>query len=303
MPRALVEAETVAGAAGTPQAGGSIDASGFRHIRSVADAPAGLVSLQLDAAVLAHSRGPAQRFADVRLLDGADRQIPYLVERRDEPLRIDLALAPADTQVADLRRAPGRQLTLYEITLPSDDLPPSTLVLETSARLFRRTVRLGLERPPDRSHRDAWFQPLSSETWQHSDQDARARPLALRIDSLDATTLLLIVDEGDNAPLTITGAGLLLPSYRLRYYQPSGPALRLAYGRDDLQLPQYDLSLLAQQVMGASARDVVAGGETREDPAKRGSAFISPMMFWALLAGAVVVLTALIARLVRQGGA
>lgn len=300
--RALIESEPVPPgmSEGTPQTGGPIDAGGFRHVRSIADARAGLVSLQLDAAVLAHSRGPAQRFADLRLLDETDRQIPYLVERRDEPLRIDLALAPADTRVADLKPAPGRQLTLYEIALPYQKLPPARIVLETPARLFRRTVKLGIERPPDRAHRDPWFQLLASEIWQHSDQQAPARPLSLEVDSIDASTLVLIVDEGDNAPLPITTAGLLLPSYRLRYYQRSGPALRLVYGRDDLQLPQYDLALLAQQVMGASARDVAPGAESPVDSVPGGEGFISPVSFWVLLAGAVIVLTGLIVKLVKQ---
>lgn len=298
--RALIEAEAAGGEPGAPQPGGPLDLGGFRYLRPIPGAPPGLVSLQLDAAVLAHSRGPAGRFADVRLLDNGDRQIPYLVERRDEPLRIDLPLVAAETSVADLKRTPGRQRSVYRITLPYEDLPPATLVLETSARLFQRAVQLGIERPPDRSHRVAWFQQVASETWRHADQHTPARPLGLRIGSIDSSTLLLIVDEGDNAPLSINGARLLLPSYRLRYYQPESPSLRLAYGREDLQLPQYDLALLAQQVMGASTRDVVAATESPDGPAPGTGTFISPLTFWVLLAGAVVVLVGLIAKLARQ---
>ena len=54
----------------------------------------GLVALAIDAHALAYSRGPSQRFADIRLLDGSNQQIPYLVERRNEPLSIDLPLTP-----------------------------------------------------------------------------------------------------------------------------------------------------------------------------------------------------------------
>ncbi len=65
------------------------------------------------------------------------------------------------------------------------------------------------------------------------------------------TELVLVVDEGDNAPLPLTKARLLLPSYRLRFFHAGGTPLRLVYGRDDLQPPQYDLALLAPRVMGA----------------------------------------------------
>ena len=75
--------------------------------------------------------------------------------------------------------------------------------------------------------------------------------------------------------------------------------MRLAYGRDDLRMPQYDLALLAQQVMGASARDLRL--ETATDAATRtGNRLISPLTFWVLLGGAVIVLVGLIARLLKQ---
>ncbi len=69
-----------------PAAGAKLDVRQFRHSRTIPAGPAGLVALPLDAAVLAHSAGPDRGFADVRVLDSTGRQVPYLVERRDEPL-------------------------------------------------------------------------------------------------------------------------------------------------------------------------------------------------------------------------
>ena len=300
-PTALVETEVAAAAAAMPQPGGPVDARGFRHVRALAGASSGLVTLQLDAAALAHSRGPAGRFADVRLLDESNRQIPYLVERRDEPLQIELTLAPAESRAAELTRTPGRQLSIYEVSLPYADLPPATLVLETTARVFQRSVQLGVERAPDRSHRDAWFQVSASGAWRHADQQTPARGLSLRLNPAMGTELLLVVDEGDNAALPLSAARLLLPSYRLRYYQPVSGALRLAYGRDDLQRPQYDLALLAQQVMGAPAQELAPGPESRnESPAP--DRVISPLTFWILIGAAVLVLVGLIARLLVVRG-
>ena len=301
-PRALVATEAAASEsdAKMPGAGAPIDAGGFKHVRQITDASPGLSSLPVDAAVLAQSHGPGGRFADVRILDGQGRQIPYLLERRDEPLQIDVTLAPAETRLAELKRVPGRQLSVYRVTLPYRSLPPSTLVLETSARVFLRNVQLGVERPADRRRRDPWFEQLASATWRHADQERPARPLTLRIEQPDQTEVLLVVDEGDNAPLPITSARLLLPSYRLRFYHPPGGALRLAYGRDDLQSPRYDLALLAQQVMGAPARDVAAAAGAAPAVARDEPQLISPLTFWILLGAAVLVLIGLIARLIRQ---
>jgi len=300
-PKALLETEAISADDRTPEPGGTVDPGGFRNVRPLPGDPAGLVSLQLDAAVLAHSRGPAARFADVRVLDAADRQIPYLLERRDEPLQVELTLAPADTGAAELKRAPGRQLSVYKLSLPYPNLPPATLVLETTGRVFRRTVQLGIERAPDRRHRDTWFQVLASDTWRHADQQSPAPAMSLPIAPLEGTDVWLVIDEGDNAPLPITAARLLLPSYRLRYHQPAGGTLRLAYGRDDLQPPEYDFTLLAQQVMGAPARELTPGSESSQGAGPHRRELLSPVTFWFLMGGAVIVLLGLILKLVRQG--
>ena len=103
------------------------------HVQSppqAGDNVIGLFALPLDAHALAHSRGPGARFADVRLLDGSNQQIPYVLERRNEPLSIDLPVRPAsDVQAQELKSQPGsRQRSVYVVTLPYPNLPTSTLV-------------------------------------------------------------------------------------------------------------------------------------------------------------------------------
>jgi hypothetical protein len=75
--------------------------------------------------------------------------------------------------------------------------------------------------------------------------------------------------------------------------------LRLAYGRDDLAPPRYDLALLAPHVLGLSAREVTAAPEA-ELPGRTPSLLISRRMFWLLLAASVVVLLAIIGRLILK---
>ena len=295
-PRRIAERETTSAPTPIPQRGAVIGAGPFAFHRAIPDGAPGLAALVLDAAVLAHSRGPDAGFADVRILDQSDRQVPYLVERRDEPLTLDLSIETADPSIAELRPAAGRSRSNYLLTLPYTNLPSSRIVLETSARVFQRSVQLGAERQPDRHRRTAWLDVIASAAWVHVDRDDATATLTLPVDHPDATRLWLSVDEGDNSALPITAVRLLLPSYRLRFYQPGSDPLQLVYGRRDLAAPRYDLALVAPQVMGVEAREVTAAPETGAD-ARISPAFISPRVFWVFLAVTVVVLLGLIARL------
>jgi hypothetical protein len=295
-PRRIVEREPTSAPTPIPQRGATIGAGPFAFHRAIPDGAPGLAALVLDSAALAHSRGPDAGFADVRILDKSDRQVPYLVERRDEPLTLDLSIERADSTIAELRPAAGRTRSTYLLTLPYPNLPSSRIVLETSARVFQRSVQLGAERQPDRRRRTAWLDVIASAAWVHVDRDDATATLTLPVDHPDATRLWLSVDEGDNSALPITAVRLLLPSYRLRFYQLGSDPLQLVYGRRDLAPPQYDLSLVAPQVMGVEAREVVAAPETGSE-ARTSPAFISPRAFWVFLAVAVVVLLGLIARL------
>ncbi len=292
-----------------PGAGAVLDPDVFRYTRSLQFPPQpgdnviGLFALPLDAHALAHSRGPGRRFADVRLLNDSNQQIPYVLERRNEPLSIDLPVRPAsNVQAQELRSEPGsRQRSVYVVTLPYPNLPTSTLVVETSARVFQRTIRIGIDRPPDRNRREPYFDVRSGETWRHADEQTPARPLPLRVETMPETEILIVVDEGDNAPLPLTKARLLLSSYRLRFFHAGQSLPRLAYGRDDLQPPQYDLALLAPRVMGAMATEISAAPSANATPSSAAS-FGSPRTFWVVLTGAVLVLLALIVRLIRGQG-
>jgi hypothetical protein len=126
-----------------------------------------------------------------------------------------------------------------------------------------------------------------------------APALTIALPPLRVTDLSLVIDEGDNAPLPIRDATLLLPAYRLRFFRDGHTPLSLLYGRSDLAAPRYDLALLAPRLLGASAQDVVPGAE-------QGSSNVTgvtpTVVFWGALALAVLVLVVLIARLLRPDG-
>jgi Protein of unknown function (DUF3999) len=289
-PRARTAEDNAAGAAPPlPTIGAPVDPALFKYLRAIPAGDPGFIGLSLDAAVLSHSAG-ASAFADVRVIDASARQVPYLVERASEPLSIDLRLEPV----------PPAKPSVYRVAWPFEHLPSPRLVLTTSARVFQRAITVGVEREADRRHRDPWFEPLAQYAWTHVDQDHPAPALTLPLPSAEAKELFVLVEEGDNTPLPLTSARLLLPAYRLRLFRESGAALRLAYGRPDLAPPRYDLALLAPQLLGVAVTEVAAGGEEASRADSTTVALLSPRLFWGVLGVAVLVLLAMIARLLKR---
>lgn len=278
-----------------PMVGSALDDALFRYLRPIPPGAAGLVTIPLDPPALAHSRGGA--FADVRVLDAGGRQVPYLVERASEPLSLDLTIEPLATRPASLPS--DRRISVYRVRLPHEGLPGSRLVLTTSARVFTREVTIGLEHQPDRRNRDPWFETLATLNWAHADRELPAPALMMAVRPLEGRDVLVTVDEGDNSPLPLMSARLLLPAYRLRLFRERDAALRLGYGRDDLGPPQYDLALLAPQLIGAPATEVVPGAE-QASASSASIVLMSPRLFWGVLIVAVLVLVTLVVRLVRK---
>ena len=276
-----------------PTTGAAVDVSTFRFSRLIAAGAPGLTALKLDPAALAHGR-----FTDLRIATPDGRQVPYLVEKLDEPLTVPLAVLEKVTgEVPGIPPAAAGSRSIYRLRLPDSGLPAARLVLHTTARVFDRPVRVVVT-PDKNGRRDSSGNTVADARWQHADPDTSAPPLTLRIPSLPASTAWVVVDEGDNSPLPLTEPTLLLPAYRLRFFREADVDLRLLYGREDLDAPRYDLALLAPRLLGASAAEVTAGPEQALPEGKR--AQVSMSVFWGALVLAVVVLTILVVRLVRQ---
>lgn len=269
--------------AALPLVGATIDRKPFRYSRLVGSLPAGLTVLVLDADVLAHS----QSLDDVRLVDSNGKQVPYLLEKRDAPLTITLPVP---------RRAAGTATTsIYRFALPYDRFPSGTrLIITTSARIFDRSVTL--ERPADESHgRDPVV--LESAQWRSTDPESPVPALTFSAPLIGTSSVELRVDEGDNAPLPITSAQLLLPSYAIRFVS-SGTPLTLLYGDPSASAPRYDLALLASQLLSESAHEVSLAPttpRTNGEPTQRERA-----LFWSVIVAATIVLLITLGRLLSD---
>jgi hypothetical protein len=115
--------------------------------------------------------------------------------------------------------------------------------------------------------------------------------------------VVIEIDEGDNQPLPIERATLLVPSYAVRFFRSDAAPLQLAYGSETLAAPRYDLALLSPFVLGQRARTVEVGSEGGPGGGSSGDrlqTLVSPTIFWGALVASVVVLLGIVVRLVRR---
>ena len=287
----LTPSAAAGASAGLPVIGAPIDADRFRWSRTIADTSAGLATLPLDAAVLAHSR-----LVDIRIVDAQDRQVPYLFEHMSGPLDDTL---PALEKLPVEHTAGADVVSRYRIRLPFDSLAGARLILRTSARVFQRNVSIEVPALETQRRPPGTMIMATSAVWAHAEQETPALPLALELPRVGKDDAVLVIHEGDNTPLPLELPELQLPGYRLRFVSDGTGGLRLMYGRHDLATPQYDIALLAPRLIGVAASQVAMSAE--------GNALTPPTnaipvrIFWGALIAAVLVLLAIVARLVRAG--
>jgi len=270
---------------------GQLDLDRWSFRKPVGVETAGVQELELDLEVLAHAQ---PGFADLRLMVG-DRQLPYILERRSA-LR---ALKPIVRDADDLNKP---RHSRWSIQLPFSNLPVTRLSCTSPTALFRREVVV-YEEPLD-ARGGRYRRQLGRASWVQVPERAAA-PLTLQFEGTPITdTLYLETDNEDNPPLQLSGFELHYPVVRLFFKSNPGTDLFLYYGNDRVSAPQYDLQLVASQIIAAdkssaylgSAERLRAGGEPRMT-GKGG------ILFWGALVVVVVGLLFVITRLVPKSSA
>lgn len=232
-------------------AGAPLDRGDFRVARPLGDVKPGLVSLVLDADAAAHG------LDDIRVVDAHDQQIPYVVEARTTPVIVPLKIP---------QRTRDGSSSVYRFSLPYS----GKLELTTSASVFERNVTISGRRCP----------------WSNADPDKPAPPVDLNCRTTDVD---VVIDDGDNPPLPITSAKLLLPGYALRFTAPGGP-LTLLYGAS-IAAPHYDIALISSRLLAQPARELTLPPFARSEP------HVEKRVFWIAIVAAVAVLLAILGRL------
>lgn len=271
----------------------------FTWRRELTANEAGLVVLPLDVEVARATRS----LGELRLLDATSRQIPYLLETRPEPLVVPLAVTAASPT-----GSPDGRESRYRLQLAGGEhsglggLPASRLVITSGSPVFARRVRVEIADASGRSANGRAV--LATADWRHGDPSRSAPALVLPLpalpagpaEELGAVDVEVVVEDGDNAPLALRGAELLLPAYRLRFVHPGG-VVALLGGDSGLPAPRYDLALLGRRLLGTPARELALGPPQATGGAA--SATARTGIFWLALVAAVSGLLLLLGRLVR----
>jgi len=265
-----------------------VDAWRWRRSVQVPPSPEGLVRIRLEPEDLAQARDDR---SDVRVVDGAGRQWPYVFAPATE--RADVAL-----RVEGPRTKDGR--STWRFVLPVEELRLDRLRFETLRPVLNRSYRLRTRDADGTEHvlaEGVLAQPLR-----------RAGALTIAFPPSRVSSLDLEVDDGDDAPIAITRADapVALPSVLVA--APAGGYTLLA-GNPDAERPAYEIERAREVVLdlrsvpaSAGAGVEHAGWTGTPGGAARQRLRLQQVAIWGAIVIAVSVLALLTLRLVRRPG-
>ena len=241
---------------------------------------------------------------DVRLVDEEGRQVPYILETGAAVVTVPLAVE----RTSETPRADRGLRSRYRLALREGEpgkplsLPLARLELEVQEPFFDRSLRVLAEAPGERGERVVFRGLLARRA------DPRVQggppPLTLPLDGSRRSELVLEIDDGDNAPLTLTAARGVLAVPRITFKAGPGAYL-LLLGNREATGPRYDLASLRQEVLAYSAL-AASATPAEANPAFRrfASDYLADapptLLLWGTLLGAVVALLLLTARAIRE---
>ncbi len=267
--------------------GGAFDSKGWAFRSPVDIKSSGVHALEIPLSVLVQS-SPQGR--DVRLVrDG--RQIPFVYNRIVPHAFIDLSPSTMSPE--------PKGTTRWEIKLPTNGIPISHVELRAKESIFQRTLHLYEELST--ANGDRYARSLARAQWVRSgEQDRLLLSLA---GPPDRDRLMLAIQDGDNAPLTLEKVRVYYRTYDLVFKTEPGGPLWLYYGHPDVPFPVYDAAMVSDELLSADKTRVFLGPEekiktrwTWGTPRRGETSFL----FWAVLVGVTLVLVVVIQRLLPE---
>jgi hypothetical protein len=275
---------------GVEPSGAPLDVSPWQFRDAIHISSDGAQQIELAPEVLAHADSS---FADLRVMDGSN-QVPYVIERTS----IARAISPSVTATNHPNNSP---LSRWLIRLPQSSLPITRLTCVSQTPLFDRQMSLSEEVTDDRG--ETFRHDLGGVRWTQT-PDGKSKEFSLSLDQPPQTdALFLETENGDNPPIALDHFQCFYSATRILFKARANDELYLYYGNLHASSPQYDLSLVAGQLLAADKKTASLSGEQslkktlwteNEVPGKGG------ILFWGILAVVVVVLLALISRLLPK---
>ena len=245
------------------------------------------------------SRGRAD-LADLRVVDAAGRQVPYIVERDAETVSVPLPTAP------EAPRGGRAANSAFSLSLASaggaERLAVSAIELQIVEGYFQRRATV-LQRDPAAPQ---GLRVVGGATIGASSRDGESTGAVVRIPlgRVTAPDLVVEIENGDNAPLTVRSAAGIATVPRLTF--KAGPGeYRLLLGNATADAPSYEIDALRRDVLDYSAVPVPAGwlAATAPNPDRERSVADvvretpPTVILWSALGVAIVVLLLLTRRI------
>jgi len=271
-------------------AGAPLDVSDWEFRKPIHLTNSGAEQIELDLDVCAHS---ALNFSDVRILSGTN-QVPYLIEHTS----ITRSVALTATTTNDVK---NRNLSRWVIQLPRADLPFSRLTCESKDPLFQREMSLYEELADDRGN--IYRSTLGDAVWTQTPQHGSKVFVLTLNETPRADTLYLQTDNGNNPPIELGNFAASYTATRVLFKANVSDQLFLYYGNPRAGAANYDLSLVAGDLLAADKSTATLDSA---QPLKRTSTVGSHaqasggVLFWIALAAVVIGLLAIVARLLPK---
>ncbi len=265
--------------------GAEIDRRLFRHVRRlrVPEAPEGLSRLVLAPEDLAAVEAD---LADLRVADSGARQWPFLIERDAGDALVPLRLEGPTTEDRTSR---------YVLKPPVAWIELDRLVLDSDAAFFDRSYRLldvsGKEERALAAGR--LVRPIGDP-----------RPVAVGLPSTRVSSLVLVIEDGDDAPLELRSIEVRTSAPELYLTAPAGD-YDLLLGAAEVAPPRYELERVRDVVLAVRWAEI-APGALEDNPdfsltaRLEQSGLRQTVLLWAVLIVAVVALGTYTLRLARR---
>jgi hypothetical protein len=261
---------------------------------------ANLWRVELDLEAIAHNGG---RLEALRLVRN-DRQLPYV----NDYAGVERSFTPG----MQAQPAPAKQKSQWLISLPHTGIPITRLHFTVPEALFQRNILLyevyeevNREEMSPETPQGKPMRILASSTWTRIRADAPAS-FELVLQQMPQTNrLILETENGDNAPIHPAKVEAYYRAPRLLFRsKPNKAPLYLYYGQPDVSAPQYDLNLIAADLLSTPPQEAQLG---KEDALKATPWWEPPVpvgnkkhLFWGIMFMVVVALLVVIAKLLPE---
>jgi hypothetical protein len=226
-------------------------------------------------------------FADLRIVDEKNEQVPFVVEQgsHEHRRRAVLSISNEGAKTRARLEDAGRVASIDAVEISASS--PAYFSRDVSVVEDQRDARgvTGTRR-------------LGGAHWERKPGEPAA---VLRIPigrpASDSSVLIVEVENGDNVPLTLTAAEILRSSSRIDFVFRPGEHLFLLSGNPESRAPRYDFELLAGTVLASPAEPARLGRPVVPPPPKKASTF--PWL-WGAIAVTVLLLLFALARTLRE---